>query len=171
MNEELNRIRGEQVKSRYHKITKILGRIKRDYNLLIKETIDFSHLYVTIQEENKSRMGWWLNTYCPKVDHVKIKRFMSIANRTTNPDELPQSWQLKLYGLITTVHHKNRTTARKSTRKKKEKSFIFYIGKGQNLLIKKIEQMGGIDNLTREQKESLLQQFGETGDVLRRLSK
>lgn len=165
--EELNKARAQDLIKRYKRITATIGRIKRDYGFLLKETADFAKLYRTIHEDHKARMGWWLNTFCPGADHATIKRWMSVANRMEDVKEIPQSWQLKLFGLMTTVHHKNRVA--KKTTKKKEKSFVFYLGKGHNLLCKQIEQMGGVEALDEDQREALLQQFGPTAELLRRI--
>jgi hypothetical protein len=170
--ETLERQTAASLTARYRAINNTIDRIRRDQVQLAKQTKEFVQIFESVRDRNKTKIGWWLSKFGKGMDYKFIKSLVSFSNRTKDPEQPLQSWQLRLFGLLVTVHHRDRKQVeKKRTSRKKDKSFMFFLGKGHSLLVKQIEQMGGIESLDEEQREAILQQFGPTADVLRKLQR
>lgn len=167
--EVLNQTQADEIVSRYLSLKKRLSKVKQEQEEILQETKNLAVIYQTIQSGNRKRLGWWFKKWCPGIDLKVIKRWVSIASRTPSGSVSMQSWQMRLYGLVTTIHHSDKPLKKRARRVNREKSFVFYLGKGQELLAKKIEQMGGIDALTEDEKKTLTAQFGPMADTLKKL--
>ena len=58
---------------------------------------------------------------------------------------------------------------REAQRRHKDKSWLFYVSKGQEVLTKQIDRMGGLNALTKDEQQQLVDQFGPLAAILKRL--
>ncbi len=156
---------------RFLSIQKKVARVRKLLVELIQECIEFNVVFESVLQNNTSRVGWWIKKNTPAIDHAIVKKITSLAGRTHNP-ELIQSWQLRLLGLVNPVHHTDKPkTKRRQQRRHKEKSWVYHLSKGQEALSKQIDRMGGMDELSEDQKEQMVDQFGSFADTLLKLKK
>ena len=171
MIKNLEEVEGKEIQKRYLFIQRRIQRVKVDLFLLIAECIEFQLIWDGVLKRNRKRGGWWLKEWAPKAKHLLVKRLASLATRTKDPDVV-ESWQLRLLGIVSSVHHaKKPVVGGRQKRRHKPKSFTFYFNKAQENLAKTIEQMGGIDSLSADDKQRLTDQFGPFADTLRKLGK
>lgn len=155
----------KQISVKYTDIVTNIQVIKTHFKMMLEGCVGISPLASLVKDRNKNRMAWWFKTYCPNLNYAKLKKFESIAKRTGDINMI-QSWQLRLLGLVSTIHHKDKIIKKKRVTRPKKKSWVYHVSKGHEGLIKQIEQMGGLDKLTEEEKESISSQFGSLGDIL-----
>lgn len=159
-----------EVKNRYIKIMREIEVIRRSVATILQMCRELVPYLAIIRDSNRSRMAWWVKTYSPSVNYAKLKVMESVGSRTGDDRSL-YSWQARMLNIITPVHHSEKPVARTVGKKVKPKSWIYYVGKGHEGMIKQIEQMGGMENLTEDERNSILAQFGGLGKVLVQLGK
>ena len=156
---------------RYLAIQRRIQNIRNSLVLLVEECVEFHTIFTSVTEDNKNRLGWWLKNHAPAIDHKEVKKLLSLASRTHNTS-LIQSWQLRLLGIVSPIHHKDKPlmgVTREAQRRHKDKSWLFYVSKGQEVLTKQIDRMGGLNALTKDEQQQLVDQFGPLAAILKRL--
>lgn len=109
----------------------------------------------------------WCLQHCRVFHPAKMRGVCAMAGRT-HLAGLAETWQLRMLGVVQTVHHSVRPEAQK--RVVKPMSFISHVTRTREGVAKLIEQKGGIQNLTTEEKGVIERQLGSLDDVRRQLS-
>jgi hypothetical protein len=159
MNEPDETKRGRELARRYVEIIKLRAKIMADLRRLIGLCKEFVPFLDDVRDGNAGRIGWWLGKYSPAVDHMETRRIKSLASRTQNMEHV-ESWQLRILGMVSSVHHKDKPLSPSRTKRRfKQKSWIYHVGKAQDEIAKQIKQLGGVDALTEEERERFAAQL------------
>lgn len=165
--EKLSKEQGKNLTSRYMQIFKLRNSIVSDLLKLIRLCVEFRTFHDDICSEHKARVGKWMMTYAPKLDHRLTKAIVSVANRTKNVSFV-ESWQMRILGILTPVHHKDRPISpKRPNRKAKSKSWIYHIGKAQDVLERQMRELGGPRRLTSDERAAVKQQLGPIKKIIR----
>lgn len=98
----------------------------------------------------------WCLKYCTSFDPKAAKVVCSVANRTFNKDAI-ETWQLRLMGVVATVHHSSKPKSQK--RRHKPTSWLSYISKTREEINKVIERAGGVHKLSDMERDGIHRQL------------
>lgn len=113
---------------------------------LIQATVDLGKVFAEVKQSIRLPFGRWCKSNCPRVNPKVVQMVAGVAGRTHKVDEA-ETWQLRLLGVVKTIHHSVRPLGDK--RKTPKTSWLGYAGKFKEEAGKILAQGANADPLAK----------------------
>lgn len=139
-----------------------IGALRR----LMQATAKLATLISIIRGDIRWPFVRWCNTYSKVFDPRVARTVCAVANRAHSKVSV-ETWQLRLLGVVETVHHAHRQRALK--RRHKGTSWLSYISRAQEEVHKIIERAGGAQNIPISQRAAINRQLQSFDGIRKKL--
>lgn len=160
---------GKQIMMKVTRIQVLKRRIAADIAELLSQCVSLAPMFDAVKDGNTSRLGWWFKNFADGISLDEVRKYRSIASRTKDVLSV-ESWQLRLLGIISAVHHRDKPiSADRTKRHTKKKSWVYHVGKTQDGIESTLRKVGGTRGLTQTEKDQIREQLGPIEELLKRL--
>ena len=157
---------GRALDSKYLAWMEARRQVTESLQKLMTATRDLAGAIQAAQSDLRLPFSVWCRKHSRKFDVMVSKTVCGVAHRTRNEGDV-ETWQLRMLGVVRTIHHAERPQAQ--VRRNKPTSWLTHINRTHAELGKLFERVGGVEKMPTEERLAILRQVQSFSNLTAKL--
>lgn len=164
MGEDLDAQLARDLTAAYSKYRWAYAIVLKGLQQLMEATGELAAVIFSIQANVKQPFGRWCVKHCVGFDPRITRAICSVATRSVKGRF--ESWQLRLLGILRPIPHTERPLRQRAVR---SVTWLSHLNRTTEELERMFERVGGVEKLSRAEREAVDQQLATFNNIQRRL--